>query len=95
MYAVPLPRNADEDIFRDAARRCLALDLAPDVVSFVDETEPSLLSPIPNAPTSSKVSAFLERTELCFEKQFVTRQRTVSTCFTMCCGAFCMVKKRS
>ena len=51
----PLPRNADEAIFRDAARRCLALDLAPDVVSFVDETEPSLLSPIPNAPTSSKV----------------------------------------
>ena len=55
MYAIPLPKNADEHIFREAARRCLALDLAPNVVSFVDETEPSLLSPIPDEPTPSKV----------------------------------------
>ena len=49
MYAVRLPHDADEKTFRNTARCCLGLKLAPHFVAFEDETEPSLLPTIPAA----------------------------------------------
>src|SRR5687767_6895161 len=46
MYAVRLPRDADEAAFRDQARRCLSLGLPPSEVVFVAPDEPSLFAPI-------------------------------------------------
>ena len=57
MYAVRLPLDADDDAFRNAARRCLGLELAPDSVAFEDEAEPSLLPALP-AKESIRQRAF-------------------------------------
>ena len=34
MHAIPVPYNADENIFRDAARRCLALEIEEKHASY-------------------------------------------------------------
>ena len=47
VYACPLPPDADETPFRDAARRCLAAGVRPEQVAFVDPAEPTLLPPLP------------------------------------------------
>ncbi|MDC7785684.1 UdgX family uracil-DNA binding protein [Rhodoplanes sp. TEM] len=58
MYAVRLPGDADEAAFRAAARRCLALRLAPADVAFAEESAPSLFPPLPDTDaTAPAVSA--------------------------------------
>src|SRR5690348_17048596 len=54
MYAVPLAQDVDEATFRVAARRFLALGLAPDDVVFVPEYEPSLLPGLPSGAPAPK-----------------------------------------
>jgi len=51
MYLVSLPADlsADDAPFRDAVRRALSLNLAPEKVSFSANGEPSLLGPLPEA----------------------------------------------
>ncbi|RAI42505.1 UdgX family uracil-DNA binding protein [Rhodoplanes roseus] len=59
MHAVRLPGDADDATFRAAAKRCIALDLAPQDVAFMDEAAPSLFPPLPDgtdAGTSFSVS---------------------------------------
>ncbi|HEX4407529.1 MAG TPA: UdgX family uracil-DNA binding protein [Xanthobacteraceae bacterium] len=48
MYSVPISRDADEAEFRAVARRCLASGLGPQVLTFADPDQPSLLPrPLP------------------------------------------------
>src|SRR5262245_42141996 len=56
MYTVRLPRDADDTMFREAARRCLAHDAPPGSIAFVDPDEPSLLPPLPDGEASQAVS---------------------------------------
>ena len=48
MYAVRIARNADEVAFRQVARRCLSLEVAPCNVAFMDAEEPSLFPLLPD-----------------------------------------------
>jgi probable DNA metabolism protein len=57
MYAFTLPAHADEAAFRTAARHCLALKLSPNQVTFVSESEGSLL-PQPPPPKASQLVPF-------------------------------------
>jgi uracil-DNA glycosylase len=50
MYAASIPSDADENGFREVARRCLSLGLSPGDVAFVSPEDQSLLSTLPNAP---------------------------------------------
>ena len=50
MYTVRLAGNADETAFREAARRCLSLELTPNHVAFIGADEPSLFPPLPDCP---------------------------------------------
>jgi uracil-DNA glycosylase len=49
MYAAIIRHAADEEEFRNVARRCLDADIAPDAVAFTDPSEPSLLPPLPGS----------------------------------------------
>jgi DNA polymerase len=47
MFAVPLPDDADDAEFREAAKACLAQSLAPSDIAFVSPDEPTLLPALP------------------------------------------------
>jgi uracil-DNA glycosylase len=53
MYAASIPYDADENVFREVARRCLGLGLSPGDVAFVSPEDQSLLSALPNAPDAA------------------------------------------
>src|SRR5262245_43045258 len=56
MYAVRIARDADETVFREAARRGLSREVRPNDLMFVDPGEPSLLPPLPDGETPQAVS---------------------------------------
>jgi uracil-DNA glycosylase len=48
MYVARIPRDDEEAAFRTAARRAIALDVAPRDITFVDADQPSLFPPLPD-----------------------------------------------
>jgi uracil-DNA glycosylase family 4 len=56
MFAAVIARDAGEAEFRDVARQCLAANVAPEAVTFVDSGEPSLLPPLPKAPPAAPIT---------------------------------------
>jgi DNA polymerase len=55
MFALQMPIDGDETVFRDAARRCLALELSPAEVTFGAGDAPSLF---PAPPPPSRALSF-------------------------------------
>jgi DNA polymerase len=56
MYAAVIARDAGEGEFREVARQCLAANVAPDAVTFVDPGEPSLLPGLPEALPAAPIT---------------------------------------
>jgi DNA polymerase len=60
VYAAILAQDADDAAFRAVARRCLAAQVEPRQVTFVDPDEPSLLAPLPE-PEDRAISVTVPR----------------------------------
>jgi DNA polymerase len=52
MYAALIAHDADETVFREVARRCLAAGVSPREVAFTDPTEAMLLPALPERDTT-------------------------------------------